>query len=155
MTKANGKVVARRVEPWAAGGREAKRLAAVILEVLAGARTPRQAAQAVSVSLPRYYQLETRAMTGLVAACEPRQKGRQRGPRNLVASLQKENDRLRQDLTRQQTLVRLAQRTVGLSAPLPVKNQRRQRKPTARALATAARLRNSADASSETTKVET
>ena len=33
--------------------REAKRLAAAILEVLAGERTPAQAAQALAISLPR------------------------------------------------------------------------------------------------------
>jgi len=36
----------------------AKRLAAAILEVLAGARTPTEAAQTLELSLPRYYQLE-------------------------------------------------------------------------------------------------
>ena len=34
---------------------EAKRVAAAILEVLAGARTPTEAAQALGLSLPRYY----------------------------------------------------------------------------------------------------
>jgi hypothetical protein len=33
---------------------EAKRVAAAILEVLAGARTPTEAAQALGLSLPRY-----------------------------------------------------------------------------------------------------
>jgi hypothetical protein len=42
--------------------RDAQRMAAAILEVLAGARTPSQAAEALGVSLPRYFQLETRAM---------------------------------------------------------------------------------------------
>ena len=35
--------------------KDAKRLATVILEVWAGLRTPQQAAEALSVSLPRYY----------------------------------------------------------------------------------------------------
>jgi hypothetical protein len=127
-----------------AGGREAQRLAAAILEVLAGARTPQQAAEAVSVSLPRYYQLETRAMIGLVAACEPRVKGRQRTAQSEAAAAKKENDRLRQELTRQQTLVRLAQRTVGLSPAVATKGKRK-RKPVVRALAAAARLREEAE----------
>ena len=54
-----------------------RRLAAVILDVLAGSRTPPQAAEALGVSLPRYYQLEARALGGLVAACESRPRGRQ------------------------------------------------------------------------------
>jgi transposase InsO family protein len=88
-------------------------------EWLAGLRTPAQAAALVNVSLPRYYQLETRAVAGLVRACEPQPKGRRRGPLNELAALTKENERLRRDLGRQQSLVRLAQRSVGLSPPPP------------------------------------
>jgi hypothetical protein len=129
--------------------RDAKRLAAIILEVLAGERTPTQAAQALEVSLPRYYQLESRGLGGLVGACERVPKGRQRTPAREANALRKENERLRRDLTRQQSLVRLAQRTVGLSPPLrPDKTgpQKRRRKPTARALSAAARLRQEAEA---------
>jgi hypothetical protein len=38
--------------------REAKRVAAAILEVLAGARTPSEAATALAMSVPHYYQVE-------------------------------------------------------------------------------------------------
>ena len=55
--------------------REAKRLAAAILEVLAGVRTPAEAAQALSIPLPRYYHLEVRALHGLLTGCEPRPRG--------------------------------------------------------------------------------
>lgn len=123
--------------------RDAKRLAAVILEVLGGERTPTQAAEALEVSLPRYYQLESRGLGGLVAACEPKPKGRQRTPVSESIALQKENDRLRRDLGRQQSLVRLAQRTIGLSPPArPAKASpgKRRRRPVARALSAAARL---------------
>ena len=57
--------------------REAKRLAAVILDVLAGSRTPTQAAEGLEQSLPRYYQLEARGLGGLQEPCEPRPRGRQ------------------------------------------------------------------------------
>ena len=53
-------------EPDASRG--AKQLAAVVLDVLAGSRTPPQAAETLGVSLPRYYQLEAGALGGLVAA---------------------------------------------------------------------------------------
>jgi hypothetical protein len=46
-----------------------------ILEVLAGLRTPAEAAQSLQISLPRYYVLETRALEGLVAGCEPKPLG--------------------------------------------------------------------------------
>src|ERR1700682_6224924 len=62
-----------------------KRQAAAILEVLAGARTPTEAATALSVSLPRYYQLESRGLGGLVAACVPKPKGRVKSPVSEVA----------------------------------------------------------------------
>jgi hypothetical protein len=133
-----------QAEPPPDTSRDAKRLAAAVLEVLAGLRTPAQAASLVNVSLPRYYQLETRAVAGLVRACEPRPKGRRRGPLNELAALTKENERLRRDLGRQQSLVRLAQRSVGLSPPPPAVKGRRRRK-TARALVAAGRLREAAD----------
>ena len=74
--------------------REAKKLAAAILEVLAGGRTPTQAAEALSVSLPRYYQLEVRGLRALLAACEPRPRGRQQNPLVEGAELRRQNERL-------------------------------------------------------------
>ena len=46
--------------------KEAKRKAAAVLEVLAGLRTPQQAAEGLAISLPGYYQLEGRALKGLL-----------------------------------------------------------------------------------------
>jgi hypothetical protein len=127
----------------------ARKQAAAILEVLAGARTPPQAAADLGVSLVRYYQLEQRGMEGLLAACEPRPKGPGRRPGHAAAKLQKENERLQRELGRQQTLVRLARRNVGLAPPAPAPSKetakkagkRRPRRPVARALAVAQRLR--------------
>ena len=48
-------------------GAEAKRISSAILEVLAGARTPVDAAGALGVTLPRYYALEARALEGFLA----------------------------------------------------------------------------------------
>ena len=98
-------------------GRDARRLAAAILEVLAGARTPGQAAEALGVSLPRYFQLETRAMRALVDSCEARPRGRAPGADKELAALRRQQERLQRELARQQTLVRLAQRTIGLAPP--------------------------------------
>src|SRR5262245_28737525 len=66
--------------PFPAARPEARRLAAAILEVLAGAQLPAEAARGLGVSLARYYQLEVRAVAGLVAACEGRRRGRGRAP---------------------------------------------------------------------------
>jgi hypothetical protein len=147
----NGLSLPRQRAPKVVGGvklgrattAEGRKLAAAILEVLAGARTPAQAAEALGVSLPRYYQIEQRALEGLLQSCEPRAKGRQKRPEDQAARLQGENDRLQRELTRQQALVRMAQRSVGLPPPVtPAKKPgKRQRKPLRRALALATRLR--------------
>jgi len=127
--------------------KEAKRLAATILEVLAGVRTPPDAAQALSISVPRYYLLEQRALDSLVAGCEPRRQGRMATPERESAHLRKELARSQRDCARQQALVRLAQRTVGLAAPPtdPAKSaakngKRKPKRPVVRALKAAARL---------------
>jgi hypothetical protein len=123
--------------------REARLLAAAVLEVLAGAQTPAEAARALGVSVARYYQLEVRALAGLVSACEARHRGRQTG--SELDQLRRECERLRHECSRQQALVRATRRTVGLAdAPLPPDDSprpRRRRRPTARALRMAAQLR--------------
>ena len=75
--------------------REARRLAAAILEVLAGARTPTEASSSLGLSLPRYYQVECQALRGLVAACEARPRGRQVNPGKEAMALRQENERLK------------------------------------------------------------
>jgi hypothetical protein len=125
-------------------GAQAKQLAAAILEVLAGARTPTEAATALALSVPRYYQLEAQALRGLLEACEPKPKGRVRQVKTEVETLRKENQQLQRDLTRHQALARAAQRAVGLLPPAPVVNKagKKQRKRrVARALSVAERLK--------------
>jgi hypothetical protein len=142
----------RPVEPKEPISRDAQRFAAVILEVLAGVRTPTNAAAVLGVSVPRYYLWEQRALEGMVAGCEPRPMGRAAGERHQLAVLQKEVARLKQDCARQQALVRASQRTLGLGPPPPPKTavkasgkvagkKARQRRPVVRALKAAATLR--------------
>ena len=159
-----------RTKPLAPVSRDAQRVAAVVLEVLAGVRTPTEAAAAVSLSLPRYYLWEQRALEGLVRACEPRPKGKAASERHQIAVLEKEVVRLRQDCARQQALVRASQRTIGLAAsPQPaakpaakpsgkatakaggavVGKAKRKRRPVARALKAVAALQ-AAPSQSET-----
>jgi hypothetical protein len=126
--------------------REAQQRAAAILEVLAGARTPVQAAEALGVSLPRYFQLETRAMQALVAGCESRPRGRGHSLDKELAALKRQHERLEREFLRQQTLVRLAQRTIGLAPAKqePAKpggeGKRKKRRPAVRALRAAREL---------------
>jgi hypothetical protein len=128
----------------AAPSKEAKHLAAVLLDVLAGSRSPVQAAEALGLSLPRYYQLEARGLQGLLAACEPRPRGRQPSVGAETETLRKEIAQLRRDLLRQQSLVRLTQRTLGVSPPAPRKQAKRKRKPVVRAMRRAEALREEA-----------
>lgn len=135
------------VKPKAAkeeASREAKRMAAILLDVLAGSRTPTQAAETLGVSLPRYYQLESRGLDGLLMACEPRPRGRQTSSQAADETLRRDNERLRRELSRQQSLVRLTQRTIGVAPPAPAKptGKRKARKPTVRAMRRAEELRD-------------
>ena len=131
--------------PFPEASREAKLLAAAILEVLAGSLGPSDAARGLGISLARYYQLETRALAGLVRSCESRRRGRGRSPNELTA-LQKECEQLRRECARQQALMRATRRTVGLAPPAVANSaqegRKRRRRPTARALKMVAILQN-------------
>ena len=134
-------------------GLEARRLAAVILEVLAGARTPTEAAQAVGVSVPRYYALEERALGGLLSACRPRSKGPGKAPERELVKLKKEIGRLEREYSRSQALLRASQKTVGIRSPDRSKPQkegkrRSRRSRVARALRAAQALRSKAGGNS-------
>jgi hypothetical protein len=125
--------------------REARRLAAAILEVLAGARTPASAAAALAMSLPGYYQWESRALRLFVTACEPKPRGRTRSVERELAALKRQQTRLERELARQQALARLAQRAIGLpAATTPASpagdKKRRRRRPAVRALSAAVQL---------------
>jgi hypothetical protein len=157
-TKKNGSPKTARVRPSDGPSQEARRTAAAILEVLAGMRTPSEAAQALSVSVPRYYALEQRAVASLVAGCESRLRGPVKSPQQRIAELEREVRRLRQQCDRQRALARATQRTVGLPmpapsvatgkdkanrpSPSPSRKKRPTRRPTVRALKAAQALRN-------------
>jgi hypothetical protein len=94
---------------------EARRQAAAILEVLAGVRAPAEVAQQLAISLTRYYIIEGRALHGLVAACEPRPRGKVRTAEGELAALRRECEQLRRQAARQQALLRVTERTLGLA----------------------------------------
>ena len=150
--RTGAKAATRKKHRLQGGTSDANRTAVAILEVLAGLHTPAEAARALRVSLPRYYVLETRALEGLVAACEPKPLGKQTSPATRLATLEKELQQARRECARHQALVRVAQRSVGLpvSAARPEKQtakpdragrKRRPRRPTVRALRAAKTLR--------------
>src|SRR3954452_12685446 len=105
----------KETSPPAATLSEAQQLAAAILEVLAGIRSPPEAAELLGISLPRYYQLETRALEGLVTALAPRPRGKQPSPEKRIEQLEKELEAARRECARQEALVRVTQRSLGLA----------------------------------------
>jgi hypothetical protein len=156
--KKSGSAKTGRVTSSKGPSQEARRTAAAILEVLAGMRTPSEAAQALSVSVPRYYALEQRAVASLVAGCEPHLRGPAKSPQQRITELEREIQRLRQKCDRHLALARAVQRTVGLPMPAGTvatgkdkanrpspsasAKKRRARGPTARALKAAQALRD-------------
>jgi hypothetical protein len=148
-------------QPTAASS-QARRQAAAILEVLAGVLRPAEAAQAIQTSLARYYVLERRALAGLLAACEPSPRGPRIDLGREMATLERENQRLRRECDRQQALVRAAERALGVArlslvnspakrkeeaAGSQGKPRRRLRRPTVRALKAARSLQSQTAAS--------
>jgi hypothetical protein len=133
----------------------ARQVAALILDVLGGNRTPGAAAQAMGLSVARFYVIEQRAILGLVAACEtPTSRGPTPDLQVQIRRLEIENRRLNQALLRQQAIVRNTQRGLGLTSPRPPAapppgkagaaaaggKGRRKRRPTVRALRQARRV---------------
>jgi hypothetical protein len=94
---------------------EARLLARTILEVLAGLRSITDAALVLGVSTARYQQWESRAISGLITACEPRPPGPAPGAGlpGEVERLRGERDRLVAELNRYQTLLRISQDAFG------------------------------------------
>lgn len=127
------------------GSQESKKQAAAILEVLSGTTTTVDASRALGITLARYYQLESRALQGVLTALEPRKRGKRTDPTHELGRLRRDNDRFQRDVTRLQALLRASQRAIGLTTPKgPDKSKlggKRQRRPTARALRAVEALR--------------
>jgi transposase-like protein len=95
---------------------QSRRRAAGVLEVLAGQRSPQQVAQALGVSLSYFYVLERHALQGLVQACQLKPAGhRGNGLAKQLATAERRLARAESDRQRLEALVRLTQRTLGLS----------------------------------------
>lgn len=135
------------------GSRKARLQAAIVLEVLSGMRSPSDAASAMGVAVNRYYQLETRAMQGVVDALEPRPRGRQKSPEDEIVELKQQNEKLKQEVSRCNALLRSTQRSLGVPAPKKQPKtvttskgrKRRRRKPAVRALKHVAHLKEGTD----------
>jgi len=90
-------------------------MAALVLESWSGARGPVEAARAMGVALVRYYQLEARALQAVIAALEPRGRGRQVTAEGQRRREEERAKRLERELRRYQALYRSASRSLGLA----------------------------------------
>lgn len=130
------------------GSPEARRRASAVLEVLAGALSPSEAAEVLGCSSTRYYGIEAKALDGMVSACEPRPAGRIRTPERELEALRKSYAKLERECARYKALCRVAQRTAGLSAAkvkqAKARPGKRKRKPTVRALKLSKQLQDGA-----------
>jgi hypothetical protein len=118
---------------------QSRKQAACVLEVLAGLRTPEQAALALGLTLQTYYNVETRALRGLIHGCTPTPPGRTMVLLKQVRGLETRCAELAKQVGRYQALLRNAQRSVGLMAvaqqpPGKTPKGKRKRRPVVRAL---------------------
>ena len=97
------------------GSDAARRQAALLLEVWSGVRTTQAASEAMGIAMPRFYQLEARALQMMVSAMEPRPRGRRRTSESELGKLKAEKQRLQRDLERFQALYRTSQRSLGVA----------------------------------------
>ena len=109
------------------GSKRAKQIAVAVLETLSGEQGTTEAAETLGISLSRYYQLETRALAGLLAAVEPRCKGPQKTPEREIKRLRTEKAQLEKELRRHQALLRAAHRSVGLPGAKQASSKKRVR----------------------------
>ena len=142
----------------------ARKTAAVVLEVMAGTIKPSDAADVLGITTVSYYNLEARALQGMVRACEPARKGPAINLKKKIQELEEENRRLERESMRYQTLTRVAQRAIGLSIETEKKEdtvggngnggkKRKSRRPSVRALRAARRLREGTKSRKKPAKV--
>lgn len=145
------------------GSEKARKSVAVVLEVLTGIRGPQDGADALGITLSRYYAIETRGLQGMLAALEPRPRGRVLTPAREIERLRQDNARLDREVERGRAVLRALERTVGVTKSLPStrtkrstivgkhgKTKRMRRRTVVRAERAIAALRDTSDPSSRT-----
>lgn len=99
------------------GSTVARRTAALILEVWAGELHPSEAAAALEIGMPRYYQIEKKAFSGVISSCEPAEhKGRQKSEEKVIDELRTQIKILERDLRSAQALARFSNKAEGIAS---------------------------------------
>jgi hypothetical protein len=96
---------------------ETRRHAACVLEVLAGLRTPEEAACVLGISMPTYYNLEARALRGLLHGCHTESPGRKLALEKRLKDAQARVVELERQLQRYRAVLRNARRAAEILGP--------------------------------------
>ena len=96
------------------GDETARKRTWAVLQVLSGHLGASEAAKSIGVSGARYYQLEKKALSGMLAFLSPSEEGQKPAPKRLE-KLQKRVEELQEETARQKQLLRMARRVWGLS----------------------------------------
>jgi len=109
-------MAARTKKPQPVGSKRARQITSVVIETFSGSLGTAEAAEQLGISLSRYYQLEAKALDGMLRALEPRPRGPCVTPEKRIKALEAEKKALEKELRRHQALLRAAHRAVGLPA---------------------------------------
>lgn len=91
----------------------AKKRAWAVLQVLSGQMGVTEAAQAGQISVPRYYQLEQKAVVAMVQALSPGAPGGRGTAQEQLGRAKKRLEALETEQARQRQLMRLARKLWG------------------------------------------
>jgi len=96
------------------GSKGAKQALVAILEALSGEVSTSDVAERLTISLSRYYQLETRSLQGMLKALEPLPRGPKKTKDTEIRALRAEKRGLERELRQALSLLRAASRSVGV-----------------------------------------
>lgn len=111
------------------GSAPARRMAAVLLQVLSGLKSTQEASDELGIALPRYYVLETRALQAMIDGLEPRPRGRKKTGEQELQQLRTELARLQRELLRNQAVHRNTLRALDGLEPKGAAKRRKAKIP--------------------------
>lgn len=113
VTRRRTKLLAEQMDV-AKADEQMRREAACVLEVLAGLRSPEEAAKVIGVSVPTYYNLEAKALKGLLHGCRTESPGRRMALEKRVAEAEQRAAELERQLRRYRSVLRNARRAAQI-----------------------------------------